>query len=179
MSYLAYRGIFAPLPPLAERPPPRPTSLPPLRTVFTDDLLPSSSPPPPSTPKKERAVETTRSDRIRIKTALRFGVSPQQIRDTFGFTFRQIQLARSNRLTPQKHKCGVNKPRLGSPQRRRLEQWLEASPSHRRVAYRHIPYAVPELELDCGEWAIRSAFKLLGYGRKVAKRKGLSDDPAV
>jgi transposase len=32
---------------------------------------------------------------------------------------------------------------------------------------------------DCKEQAIRTAFKLVGYGRRVAKRKGFSDDPAV
>jgi hypothetical protein len=39
---------------------------------------------------------------------------------------------------------------------------------------------VPELELqEYGFQAIRTAFKLVGYGRRVAKKKGFSDDPAV
>jgi hypothetical protein len=33
--------------------------------------------------------------------------------------------------------------------------------------------------LNVGEEAIRTAFKLVGYSRRVAKRKGFSDDPEV
>jgi hypothetical protein len=37
-----------------------------------------------------------------------------------------------------------------------------------------------ELSLqDCKEQAVWTVFKLMGYGRKVAKRKGFLDDPAV
>jgi len=40
--------------------------------------------------------------------------------------------------------------------------------------------APPELDLEgCSAQAIRTAFKLVGYGRRVAKRKGFSDDPEV
>jgi hypothetical protein len=39
----------------------------------------------------------------------------------------------------------------------------------------------PELSFtqDIGEKAIHTAFKLVGYGRRAAKRKGFSDDPEV
>ncbi len=39
---------------------------------------------------------------------------------------------------------------------------------------------VPELSLqDCREQAMEIAFKLVGYGGRVAKRKEFSDDPVV
>ncbi|PVH70674.1 hypothetical protein DL98DRAFT_521493 [Cadophora sp. DSE1049] len=63
------------------------------------------------------------------------------------------------------------------PKRRRLIEWLTASPSHRRVVYKHIPLIAPELELQgYMDKAMRTAFKLVGYGRRVAKKKGFSDD---
>ena len=37
---------------------------------------------------------------------------------------------------------------------------------------------IPELELF-GDIAIRTAFKLVGYGRRTAKKKWFSDDPEV
>jgi hypothetical protein len=69
--------------------------------------------------------------------------------------------------------------KISTPKRHKLEQWLLASPSHRRIAYRYIPAIASHLDLHCGERAIRTAFKLVGYGRRVAKRKGFSDDPKV
>ncbi len=98
-----------------------------------------------------------------------------------GYTLRQIQHAKYHRETPQRAKCGAShKPKIDTPKRQRLEQWLTASPSHRRVAYKHIPILAPELGLeDCGTKAIRTAYKLVGWGRRVAKRKGFSDDPIV
>ena len=42
------------------------------------------------------------------------------------------------------------------------------------------PIVAPELELQgCGSKAIRTAFKLVGYGRRISKKKGFLDDPAV
>ncbi|PMD49728.1 uncharacterized protein K444DRAFT_548484, partial [Hyaloscypha bicolor E] len=135
----------------------------------------------PQTPQKQRAPPTTRSDRIRIKTALDFDISPERIRKKYGYTISQILRAKNNRLTPQyKAHCG-RKPKITTPTRHRLEQWLLESPSRRHIAFKHIPeLAPPELYLqDCGEQAIRTAFKLVGYGKRVAKRKGFSDDPEI
>jgi hypothetical protein len=191
MPLLSYRGLLNTLPPSAERPPlaERATtrsdiSLPPIQSL----LSPPSPPPPPCTslpeapctPKREKAAETTRSDRIRIKTALAFGHTPQEIRDKLGFTLRQIQWAKHARLMPQRNKTGLyGKPAIRSPQRACLEAWLQGSPSRRRVPWRYIPYIAPELGLNHGALAMNKAFKLLGYGRRVAKRKGYSDDPEV
>jgi len=69
---------------------------------------------------------------------------------------------------------------INTPKRRRLEEWITASPSHRRIAYRYIPNIAPHLELQGHNIkGLRTVFKLVGYGRRVAKRKGFSDDPDV
>lgn len=130
----------------------------------------------PQTPKRVYAPLTTRTDRIRIKTALELGHNPREIHSKLGYTLRQIQHAKDNRVTPQKQTRG-RKPAIDTPTRRRLEAWITASPSHRRVAYKHISAVAPEFQF--GEMALRTAFKLVGYGRRVAKKKGFSDDPDV
>ncbi len=135
----------------------------------------------PQTPRKQRAPPTTRSDRIRIKTALDFDVSPGRIQKKYGYTISQILRAKNSRLTPQfKSRCG-RKPKVNTPTRQKLEKWLLESPSRRHIAFKHMrELTPPELGLqDCGEEAIRTAFKLVGYGRRVAIRKGFSDDPEV
>jgi hypothetical protein len=72
-------------------------------------LLPEA----PRTPKREKAVEITRSDCVRIKTALLFNYTPEEIRDKLGFTLCQIRWAEHTRLIPQKHKVGLyNKPAI-------------------------------------------------------------------
>jgi hypothetical protein len=134
----------------------------------------------PQTPQKQHAPPTTRSDRIRIKTALDFDISPERIRKKYGYIISQILRAKTNRVTPQYKACG-RKPKITIPTRHRLEQWLLESPSHRHVAFRHIrELAPPELYVqDYREQAMRTAFKLVGYSRRVAKRKGFSDDLEV
>jgi len=162
----------------------------------TDSLSPSPSPVPlsqastqswdsqngvrpPQTPtRRVYASLTSRTDRIRIKTALELGHNPQEIQSKWGYTLRQIQHAKNHRNTPQKQTRG-RKPVIDTLTQRSLEEWLTSSPSHRRVAYKHISaIAPPELQ-GYGTKAIRTAFKLVGYGRRVAKRKGFSDDPEV
>lgn len=138
------------------------------------------SPSPPLTPQKQSAPATTRSDRIRIRTALDFGHKPGEIQSKYGYTLRQIQWAKEHRNTPQKHRTGRQKPKINTPKRQRLQQWLLESPSHRHVSFRSIPEVAPELGLQgYGVEAIRTAFKLVGYSRRVAKRKGFSDDPEI
>jgi hypothetical protein len=128
------------------------------------------------TPQKRYAPHTTHSDRIRIKTALDFNIPPNEIQKKYGFTAKQIQLAKQ-RLTLQKRH---SKLKSNTPTRRRLEEWLLQSPSHRHISFKHILELAPKLELKgYGPQAIRTVFKLIGYGRRVAKRKGFSDDPKV
>jgi hypothetical protein len=135
----------------------------------------------PQTPQKQYAPPTTRSDRIRIKTALDFDISLERISKKYSYTISQILRAKTNRVTLQyKAHCG-RKLKVTTPIRQRLEKWLLESPSRRHIAFKHMrELAPPELGLqDCGEQALRTAFKLVGYSRRVAKRKGFSDDPEV
>jgi len=52
------------------------------------------------------------------------------------------------------------------------------SPSHRRITFQRIPRQIPKF-LRVGERAIKTAFNLLGYCRRVSKKKGFSNDPNV
>ena len=54
------------------------------------------------------------------------------------------------------------------------------SPSRRHLSFRNIPTIALELELHgYSPKAIRTVFKLVGYGRRISKRKSFSEDPAV
>jgi len=65
----------------------------------------------------------TRTDRIRIKTALG-SPTPRTIRRKYGYTLRKIQLAREDPATPQqKGKCGA-KAIIKTPKRKELVGWL-------------------------------------------------------
>ena len=58
---------------------------------------------------------------------------------------------------------------------------MEESPSRRYIAFKHIPQITP-LRFGLqnrGPQAIRTAFKLVGYGRRIAPKKGFSEDPGV
>ena len=58
--------------------------------------------------------------------------------------------------------------------------WLLASPLHRQISFHHLPEAAPELGLQgVGYEAIRTAFTIEGYRRRVVRRKDFSDDPEV
>ncbi|KAK6585492.1 hypothetical protein PZA11_002219 [Diplocarpon coronariae] len=72
----------------------------------------------------------------------------------------KFQYALSNRLTPQKkRRCG-RKVLLNTPQRKRLIEWVTSSRTARRTRWADIPTI---LNFDCGEHAIRTAFKKEGY----------------
>ena len=107
-----------------------------------------------------------------IKTALLFKVPQKDIREKLGVTNHQIALAKKQQLTLIKRQ---GKPKLSTPYRTRLKQWLEASSLHKQIAYRHIPYKL-DLGLEYREKAICTGFKLLGYSRKVSKKKGYLDN---
>jgi hypothetical protein len=125
-------------------------------------------------------ISTSRDDRIAIRTALLFNIPPTRIMEVLGVTYHQIQYAKHHPLTPQHHKRG-RRPLLRTPQRNRLETWLLASPSRRKVRFELIPKRAPELDFLEGvrEYAIYIAFDLLGYCRRISKRKGFSEDPIV
>jgi hypothetical protein len=128
--------------------------------------------------KQQYAPTLTRTDRIRIKTAFDFNILPEEIRKKYGYTISQIQRAKNLRLTPQVYRRG-GKPKIDTPRRSTLEQWLLESPSRRHLSFRYISTIVPPDLQGFGPKAIRTAFKLVGYSRRVVKRKGFSNDPEV
>jgi hypothetical protein len=89
----------------------------------------------PQTPKKKGpyAPTLTRSDRLRIKTALDFNIPPEEIRKKYSYTISQIQRTKNIRLTPQVHRRGT-KVKINTPTRQRLKKWVLESPSRRHVA---------------------------------------------
>jgi hypothetical protein len=91
-------------------------------------------------------------------------------------TKSQVYYAKNHRLTPQKTKAGRH-AKLHTPDKTTLKEWLLASPSYRHVAYHKIPHFLPQL--NAGEKAIRTAINEIGYCRRVARKKGFSDDPGV
>lgn len=97
--------------------------------------------------------DTTRDQRIAIKTALLFKVPWKQIRQELYVTNRQIQYTNRHRATPQKKKKCSGKPKLSTPQKQALESWLLESPSRRHIPWRQIPLCAPEFK-GIGEHAI-------------------------
>ncbi|RDW66415.1 hypothetical protein BP6252_10050 [Coleophoma cylindrospora] len=124
-------------------------------------------PPPPQTPTAQRH-ELTRDQRLQIKT-LFFDAhwSRAEIVQQTGYSYDQVCYALRNRLTPQKRKTG-RKSLLNTPQRKRLIEWVTASQENAETPWIEIP---ARLGLDCGEKAIRTAFKKEGYVRRRSRRK--------
>jgi hypothetical protein len=110
--------------------------------------------------------------------ALLFKIPYKQIRLKLFVTSNQIKWARNHRPTQQNKVCGRG-PKANTPTRHAWEQWLLESPSHRHITYLHLPHLIPNIFKRYGEQAIHTGFKLVGYGRRVSKRKRLSDDPNI
>jgi hypothetical protein len=121
-----------------------------------------------------RSEATTRDKRLQIRTAIQFAIPTKRIIEVLHVTKTQIKYAKRHRLTPQVHHG--RDPFMKTPDRNYLAQWIEASPSHRRIAYAKIPR---HTGLPFGTKAIHTAFDLIGYTRKKSHKKGFSDDPAV
>jgi hypothetical protein len=120
------------------------------------------------TPKTPRRHASKRDDRFRIETLyFEAGFTIDDICLQLNITRGQVRYALEHRLTPQHYKRG-RPPTLSTPQRKRLIQWVTASADNRRVPWAEIP---PILGWDCGEKAIRAAFKKEGYVRRIARRK--------
>ncbi|KAK6587373.1 hypothetical protein PZA11_000663 [Diplocarpon coronariae] len=113
--------------------------------------------------------QTSRDDRLKCETLYYdAGFTQDQIALQLNLTVGQVQYALSNRLTPQKkRRCG-RKVLLNTPQRKRLIEWVTSSRIARRTRWADIPTI---LNFDCGEHAIRTAFKKEGYVRRIARRK--------
>ena len=120
------------------------------------------------TPKTLRKHAATRDDRLRIETLyFEANWSVDDICLQLNITRNQVYYALSHRLTPQFKRSGRH-PLLSTPQRKRLIQWVTASAENRRVPWVEIPSI---LGWECGEKAIRAAFKKEGYVRRIARRK--------
>jgi hypothetical protein len=117
---------------------------------------------------KQPKAQLTRDERLRVQT-LFFDANHTraQICLETGYTYDQVCYAITHRLTPQKRKCGRT-ILLNTPQRKRLIQWVSASRENRETPWIEIPSI---LGLDCGEKAIRTAFKKEGYVRRVSRKK--------
>ena len=122
------------------------------------------------------APETSRDLRLQIQTALLFRIPHAEIKQVLDVTDHQIKYARNHRPTPQK-RGKAQYVVLHTPQKEELKKWLLASPSHRHVAYYKMPHHLPQLHAK--EKAFRTAIQDIGYCRRVSRKKGFSDDPAV
>jgi hypothetical protein len=117
---------------------------------------------------KQKHPELTRDQRLRVQTLFfDANYTRDQICLQTGYTYDQVCYAIRHRLTPQKHKTG-RRVILNTPQRKRLIQWATASRENRETPWIEIPQI---LGFNCGEKAIRTAFKKEGYVRRVSRRK--------
>jgi hypothetical protein len=109
------------------------------------------------TPKTPTRKELSRDDRHRVQV-LYFDANftRAQICLQTGFTYDQVNRALSHRLTPQKKAKSGRRILLNTPQRKRLIEWVTASRENRETQWDVIPSI---LGWDCGEKAIRTAFK--------------------
>jgi Transposase len=122
--------------------------------------------PTPKTP----THESSRDQRLQLQTLYyTAGWSVTDLLLTFPkLTRRQIDYALDNRPTPQKPgHCG--RPFLLTPHHRKeLVAWATTDTYTRGVPWKEIPHC---LGWGCGEKAIRRAFQLEGYGRRIRRRK--------
>ena len=123
-----------------------------------------------------RTTDCTRDTRLQIQTALLFKIPHSQIKETLDVTDSQIYYAKNHRLIPQRRKSGRH-AKLHTPEKTQLKEWLLSSPSHRPVAYHKMPRYLPQLHVN--EPAFHTAIRDIGYCRRVARKKGFSNNPEV
>jgi hypothetical protein len=119
------------------------------------------------TPKTLRKTCTC-DDRLRIETLYfdaNFTVSDICLQ--LNLKPGQVYYALSHRLTPQKRGCGRH-VLLNTPQRKRLVEFVTTSSANRYIPWCDLP---KHLGFNCGEKAIRKAFKTEGFVRCFARRK--------
>lgn len=118
----------------------------PPRTPGRPRTIPPPSPPHTPTQRRFRNRETTRSDRIRIRTALEWA-TPRKVfekyRYTKGYTLQQIRDTRNLPLTLQKSKTGRH-PAISAARCAQLRSWLLAEPRNRHIPYRYIARFAPQ-----------------------------------
>lgn len=125
--------------------------------------------------KNSRKRNTSEIDRVQIKTAADCGLSTIEIIQKFGFTRNQIYYALRNSSKPKT--CGNGrKPAISEEKAKQLGSWICKEPHNRQVPYQSIPDIAPELGLQgYGEKAIRTAVESQGFGRRVSKINGFSN----
>ena len=92
------------------------------------DGIEVSQPDEPRTPQRSTALE--RDDRIRCQTLASIGWKAKQIAKHYNWTVRQVYYACQTQLTPQIQRRRP-KPKLNTPRRQQLINWLQESPTNR------------------------------------------------
>ncbi len=127
----------------------------------------------PSTPKKNRTAHLTRDQRIGIRALRDFAhLSYEDIWRITLYTFRQIQTACTQPLTPRKNT--PRRLRIRTPQRQQLKDWIQehlTDPDFRFLPWSDIRFLLPFPFSSYGEAAIFSALRELGWKRKKRPRK--------
>ena len=119
-------------------------------------------------PTSKCSTNITRDERLKIQTLFNHaGQIINQICLQLSKTPRQVRYVLSYQLTPQKKRSGA-RPYLNTPRRKFLIDWVCASKINRRIPWAEI---LSILGWDCGEKAIRSAFKKEGFIRWNARTK--------
>jgi hypothetical protein len=112
-----------------------------------------------------RAHNTTRDDRIRVQILYQANMRIAKIANMLNLTIRQVARAINTPVTPLKR--GRPSNALTTPTRRRLQDWIQESPSNRLVPWSEIPLY---LGWPCSIRAIRTAMAQLRYGRHIQRR---------
>lgn len=141
-------------------------------------LPPAEAVPPgpvvPTTPKRSRAIELSRTDRVRI-LALReiAGLSYEEILKKTNYTWAQIQRACTGPVTSQKKK--KRKGIISTPERRQLKAWLEQD-RHRYTPLYQLPWKVPASLSRYGETALTRAVYDMGWISAIRPRRIQRDE---
>lgn len=117
----------------------------------------------PSCTKAKSPRTHARRDTTHSRPFFDAGLSCTQICLQTNHTYKQVCAALKHRLTLQKKK--TDREVLNTPQKKRLIEWVTASKSNRETPWIEIPSI---LGLDCGEKAIRAAFKRQGFVRRLS-----------
>ncbi|KAK4233023.1 hypothetical protein C8A03DRAFT_39299, partial [Achaetomium macrosporum] len=117
------------------------TAAPTTRGLAIADLLNPATP----RPKRFKASDLTRDDRIRIRTLHDYGHTYREIVSNTTYTRAQVQRALNGPVTPQKNK--PRKSRVITPHREQLRQWLEDGRNRFTPLYQLRYYVPPPLNL--------------------------------
>jgi DDE superfamily endonuclease/Transposase len=124
------------------------------------------SPIPPRPPVRRRKPNTTRDQRIEVRTLREIGWSTAAISRQLGLSRSQVVYTAKQPVTPRKP---TGRPSIITSELLvRIIEWICASGIHRRARWDQIPQ---RLNLDIGYYAIRRALRNAGFARRIARRK--------